>query len=116
MRFLQLEWHNHERARNAWDIESAEMKAKIAKQEGEVRSAKRLNDVLNKQIRMLEQALKNERVKSKAVTAGENILITEEKKDNKGKAGIKPDPKSGMGFTKRGHLHSYCQVSIIDVY
>jgi striatin 1/3/4 len=63
MRFLQLEWHNHERARNAWDIERAEMKAKIAKQEGEVRSAKKLNDQLNKHIRMLELALTNERAK-----------------------------------------------------
>lgn len=105
MRFLQLEWHNHERARNAWDIERAEMKAKIAKQEGEVRSAKRLNDVLNKQIRMLEQALKNERAKSKAVAAGENVLVTEEKKDNKGKTGIKPDSKSGMKFTKPPNKH-----------
>lgn len=61
MRFLQLEWHNHERARNAWDIERAEMKAKIAKQEGEVRSAKKLNDQLTKHIRMLEQALTAER-------------------------------------------------------
>ena len=83
------------------------MKAKIAKQEGEVRSAKRLNDVLNKQIRMLEQALKNERAKSKALAAGD-VLVTEEKKDNKGKTGIKPDSKSGMKSTKRGHLHSYC--------
>ena len=90
------------------------MKAKIAKQEGEVRSAKRLNDVLNKQIRMLEQALKNERAKSKAVAAGD-VLVTEEKKDNKGKTGIKPDSKSGMKSTKRGHLHSYCQVNIIDI-
>ena len=91
------------------------MKAKIAKQEGEVRSAKRLNDVLNKQIRMLEQALKNERAKSKAVAAGD-VLVTEEKKDNKGKTGIKPDSKSGMKFAKRGHSHSYCQVTIIDIY
>ena len=90
------------------------MKAKIAKQEGEVRSAKRLNDVLNKQIRMLEQALKNERAKSKAVAAGD-VLVTEEKKDNKGKTGIKPDSKSGMKLTKRGHLHSYCQVNIIGI-
>ena len=65
MRFLQLEWHNHERARNAWDIERAEMKAKIAKQEGEVRSAKRLNEQLEKHVKMLENALRN----CKAVTA-----------------------------------------------
>ena len=66
MRYLQIEWHNHERARNAWDIERAEMKAKIAKQEGECRQAKRINEQLERQVRMLELALKNERNKSKA--------------------------------------------------
>lgn len=82
MRFLQLEWHNHERARNAWDIERAEMKAKIAKQEGEVRSAKKLNDQLNKHIRMLEHALTNERAKNKN---GGEAQTSDDKKDAKGK-------------------------------
>jgi LPS O-antigen subunit length determinant protein (WzzB/FepE family) len=95
MRFLQLEWHNHERARNAWDIERAEMKAKIAKQEGEVRSAKKLNDQLNKHIRMLEQALMNERAKAKAAAAGgDTQAAADDKKDAKGK-------KGGVNATKR---------------
>ena len=89
MRFLQLEWHNHERARNAWDIERAEMKAKIAKQEGEVRSAKKLNDQLNKHIRMLELALTNERKKKADAAAA-----ADDKTDPKGK-------KSAPGPTKR---------------
>jgi len=92
MRFLQMEWHNHERARNAWDIERAEMKAKIAKQEGECRSAKKLNDQLDKQIRMLELALKNERAKNKANAANE------ESKDSKNKS---PDGKLGVKDAKR---------------
>ncbi|ORY09906.1 striatin Pro11 [Clohesyomyces aquaticus] len=103
MRFLQLEWHNHERARNAWDIERAEMKAKIAKQEGEVRSAKKLNDQLNKHIRMLEQALMNERAKSKAAAAGGEV--PEEKKDVKSKAGARADLKSGTKSTKPQNKH-----------
>ena len=61
------------------------MKAKIAKQEGEVRSAKKLNDQLNKHIRMLEKALTNERNKGKDVKAGDD------KQDAKGK---KSDPNS----------------------
>ncbi|KAF2484674.1 WD40-repeat-containing domain protein [Neohortaea acidophila] len=65
MRFLQIEWHNHERARNAWDIERAEMRAKIAKQEGETKHAKRINEQLDRQVRMLEVALRKEREKSK---------------------------------------------------
>ena len=78
MRFLQIEWHSHERARNAWDIERAEMKAKIAKQEGDCRSAKKLNELLDKQVRMLEKALKHERSKNKAVTNGDPLPSEEE--------------------------------------
>ncbi|KAH9860273.1 hypothetical protein IAQ61_012058 [Plenodomus lingam] len=98
MRFLQLEWHNHERARNAWDIERAEMKAKIAKQEGEVRSAKKLNDQLNKHIRMLEQALTNERKKKAEAVGGDTSAATNEK-DGKGKkAGTRPQNKKHNSF------------------
>lgn len=71
MRFLQVEWHNHERARNAWDIERAEMKAKIAKQEGDYRSSRKLTEMLDKQVRMLEKALKHERSKNRANAAGQ---------------------------------------------
>lgn len=94
MRFLQLEWHSHERARNAWDIERAEMKAKIAKQEGEVRSAKKLNDQLNRHVQMLEQALKNERSKSKAGASAQ--AAADEKKDK-----ARAEAKIGMGLVKR---------------
>ncbi|CAK4033134.1 Striatin Pro11 [Lecanosticta acicola] len=88
MRFLQIEWHNHERARNAWDIERAEMKAKIAKQEGECRHAKRINEQLDRQVRMLEMALKNERAKSHgangtAATSEAKAAETEAHKDTK---------------------------------
>jgi striatin 1/3/4 len=97
MRFLQLEWHNHERARNAWDIERAEMKAKIAKQEGEVRSARKLHDQLNKHIRMLEQALMNERAKSKA---GGDAQAADDEKRDQGK-------KNSLNSAKRTHSHRY---------
>lgn len=113
MRFLQLEWHNHERARNAWDIERAEMKAKIAKQEGEVRSAKKLNDQLNKHIRMLEQALMNERAKSKAAASGGDAPTKgEEKKDVKGKAGLQSDPKSGTDHPKRAPRSYFISINL----
>jgi len=72
MRFLQIEWHNHERARNAWDIERAEMKAKIAKLEGDGRHSKKTNEQLERQIRMLEMALKNERAKNRGAQSGDN--------------------------------------------
>jgi striatin 1/3/4 len=68
MRFLQMEWHNHERARNVWSIEREEMKIRIAKQEGELRHAKRMYEQMDRKVRMLELAIANER-KSKAGNA-----------------------------------------------
>lgn len=84
MRFLQIEWHNHERARNAWDIERAEMKARIAKQEGECRHAKRINEQLDRQVRMLEMALKNERAKAKKAASGQAAEVDKRKSGSTG--------------------------------
>jgi striatin 1/3/4 len=101
MRFLQIEWHNHERARNAWDIERAEMKAKIAKQEGEGRQAKRLNEQLDRQVRMLEMALRNERAKSKGgkVDEKKGAELEKEKKNSNGE-------NKGMKSPRRTHVLS----------
>ena len=66
MRFLQTEWHRHERERNAWQIERAEMKSRIGKLEGDGRTNKRLRESMDKHIRLLEHALKKEREKAKA--------------------------------------------------
>jgi striatin 1/3/4 len=99
MRFLQMEWHGHERARNAWDIERAEMKAKIAKQEGETRSAKKLNESLDRQIRMLERALKAERAKSKALASGEKDLSVDGQAQKD--VDLKTDPKGTYDTSRR---------------
>jgi striatin 1/3/4 len=71
MRFLQTEWHRHERDRNAWEIERAEMRSRIGKLEGDGRTSKRLQETLGKHVKMLESALRREREKLKAVQAGE---------------------------------------------
>ncbi len=71
MRFLQTEWHRHERERNAWQIERAEMKSRIGKLEGDGRTNKRLRESLDKHVRILENALKTERQKAKAVVQSE---------------------------------------------
>lgn len=78
MRFLQTEWHRHERDRNAWQIERAEMKSRIGKLEGDGRTSKRLHESLGKHVKLLEAALKKEREKLKALQSGQ---VTEEKKD-----------------------------------
>ena len=96
MRFLQLEWHAHERARNAWDIERAEMKAKIAKQEGESRQSKRINEQLVKHIKMLQKELKKERAKHATGNGSSDTPeMNAEEKEAKSKKGadgeVQPD-------------------------
>lgn len=110
MRFLQIEWHNHERMRNAWDIEREEMKMKIARQEGVNKKLKRMNEVLEKHVKMLETALRNERAKNKAAAAGDNASATEDQQasDAKGKSALKKESNTGMDVFKRElHVSSF---------
>lgn len=81
MRFLQTEWHRHERDRNAWEIERAEMKSRIGRLEGELRTSKRLQESLGKHVRLMETALKKEREKVKQLVNNEKIEETKEAKD-----------------------------------
>jgi Striatin family len=81
MRFLQTEWHRHERDRNAWDIERAEMKSRIGRLEGESKTNKRLHDSLGKHIKILESALKKEREKVKSLTKGEQVDFGKDAKE-----------------------------------
>lgn len=102
MRFLQIEWHSHERARNAWDIERAEMKAKVAKQEGEIRHSRKLNEQLERQIRMLELALKNERNKNQQKSASDPATSSTASKP----AAQPEESAAGHDKTKSGMPHN----------
>lgn len=68
MRFLQTEWHRHERDRNAWDIEKQEMKSRIAALEGAARRSDATQKALKKYVTILEQKLKQQAAQLK----GEN--------------------------------------------
>ena len=81
MRFLQTEWHRHERDRNAWEIERAEMKSRIGRLEGDVRTNKRLHESLGKHVKMLEMALKKEREKVRSLSKGELVEDTRDAKE-----------------------------------
>lgn len=81
MRFLQTEWHTHERTRNAWEIEREEMKKRVATLEGEARSSKGLRGVLERQIRMLEFALKKERENVTKLRKGEFVDFSKDSKE-----------------------------------
>ncbi|KAJ5104305.1 WD40-repeat-containing domain protein [Penicillium alfredii] len=81
MRFLQTEWHRHERDRNAWEIERAEMKSRIGRLEGDLRTSKRLHESLGKHVRLLETALKKEREKSKKLSNNEKVEEPQDPKE-----------------------------------
>ena len=102
MRFLQTEWHRHERDRNAWQIERAEMKSRIGKLEGDGRTHKRLQESLGKHVKILENALKKEREKNKALQSG---IQPEENKEEKEvpKSRLKQDTKREYRFIVRRH-------------
>ncbi|TFK42790.1 WD40 repeat-like protein [Crucibulum laeve] len=61
LHFLQTEWRRYERDRNEWEIERAEMRARIALLEGERRSFENVKLDLMRRIKMLEYALRMER-------------------------------------------------------
>lgn len=73
MRFLQTEWHRHERDRNAWEIERQEMKGRIARLEGSTRKSDSSNKALKKYVNMLEKALKERDSQVKALKAGKEV-------------------------------------------
>ena len=78
MRFLQTEWHRHERDRNAWEIERQEMRVRIAALEGSGRRADNQTKGLRKYVNMLEKTLATERRKNRAgqtngVAAGADV-------------------------------------------
>ncbi|OWT41713.1 nuclear mRNA splicing protein [Cryptococcus neoformans Bt1] len=63
LHYLQSEWRRWERDRNEWEIERAEMRARIALLEGQRRSAENLKVDLLRRVKMLEFALRQERTK-----------------------------------------------------
>ncbi|PGH21306.1 hypothetical protein AJ80_03356 [Polytolypa hystricis UAMH7299] len=81
MRFLQTEWHSHERDRNAWEIERAEMKSRIGRLEGDARTSKHMHESLGKHVKILEVALKREREKVRGLAAGEKMDLAREPKE-----------------------------------
>ncbi|KAH8820689.1 WD40-repeat-containing domain protein [Xylogone sp. PMI_703] len=82
MRFLQTEWHRHERDRNAWEIERQEMKGRIARLEGSTRKADSSNISLKRYVSMLEKALRERDAKLKAVMNGTATPGKDEKDDS----------------------------------
>ncbi|KAG6897844.1 hypothetical protein C0992_010332 [Termitomyces sp. T32_za158] len=73
LHFLQTEWRRYERDRNEWEIERAEMRARIALLEGERRSFDNIKVDLVRRIKMLEYALRMERSKQLTQPSSQNV-------------------------------------------
>ncbi|KAK2592501.1 1,2-dihydroxy-3-keto-5-methylthiopentene dioxygenase [Conoideocrella luteorostrata] len=71
MRFLQTEWHRHERERNAWDIEKQEMRGRIAHLEGQARRSDATQRALKKYVTILERKVKDQAEQIKGASAKE---------------------------------------------
>ncbi|KAH8677980.1 WD40-repeat-containing domain protein [Xylariales sp. PMI_506] len=69
MRFLQTEWHRHERDRNAWEIERQEMKGRIAALEGSTRRADATQKALRRYVGILEKKVKEQAAQLKNAAA-----------------------------------------------
>ncbi|KAI1401976.1 WD40 repeat-like protein [Hypoxylon fuscum] len=69
MRFLQTEWHRHERDRNAWEIERQEMKGRIAALEGSARRADATQKALKKYVNILEKKVKDQAAQLKVASS-----------------------------------------------
>ena len=94
MRFLQSEWLRHERDRNVWEIEQAEMKSRIGKLEGDRKTAQRLQNSLQKHVKMLEMALRTERetVRKLRTEGGGLERPNDLKEDDKSATNCKSEP------------------------
>lgn len=66
MRFLQTQWHRHERDRNSWEIERQEMKGRIAALEGSARRADATQKALRRYVHILEKTIKEQATKQPA--------------------------------------------------
>ena len=81
LHFLQSEWRRYEHERNSWNIERAELRARIALLEGERRSVDNLKTDLLRRIKMLEFALRQERIRSSQNNSGSNSATVRNSND-----------------------------------
>ena len=63
LHYIQHEWAKFELERSKWDVERAELEAKIAFLQGERKGQENLKNDLVRRIKMLEHALKQERAR-----------------------------------------------------
>lgn len=73
LHFIQHEWARFEMDRAHWDVEKAELQARIAFLQGERKGQENLKHDLIRRIKMLEYALKQERAKYHRLKYGTEV-------------------------------------------
>ncbi|KAF6768539.1 hypothetical protein AHF37_06177 [Paragonimus kellicotti] len=116
LHFLQTEWARIEIQRSDWETDRAELRARIAFLEGERRGQENLKQDLVRRIKMLEYALKQERVKFhhyKASVAANAASGTKQAADDSGNPTIKADDSLRTKVLDPGEkLHQYTEQAL----
>ncbi|KAI1287421.1 Striatin-3 [Halotydeus destructor] len=76
LHFLQYEWQRFELERQQWDVERAELQARISLLQGERKGQENLKNDLIRRIKMLEYCLRQERAKFHKLKYGEDMPPT----------------------------------------
>ncbi|CAF0807079.1 unnamed protein product [Rotaria sordida] len=103
LHFLQHEWTRFEIERQQWETERAEFQARIAFLQGERQGQENLKSALVRRIKMLEYALKQERLKFNKLKYGSENVPLEDQKPTSNEAQNfdddenKEDPNLGFG-------------------
>ncbi|XP_076311640.1 connector of kinase to AP-1 isoform X2 [Tachypleus tridentatus] len=79
LHFIQHEWTRFEVERTQWEVERAELQARIAFLQGERKGQENLKNDLIRRIKMLEYALKQERIKFHKLKYGTEPSFTNSK-------------------------------------
>ncbi|KAM7541929.1 hypothetical protein Aperf_G00000015136 [Anoplocephala perfoliata] len=95
MHFIQSEWTRLELQRSQWEMERAELQARIAFLQGERRGQENIKQDLVRRIKMLEHALKQERVRYHQLKSS-----MESNPDKAADENSKPGPDSSMESNK----------------
>ncbi|KAF9950501.1 hypothetical protein BGZ72_007859 [Mortierella alpina] len=107
LQFLQSEWRRFERDRNEWDIEKAEMKARIAFLEGEKRGVDNAKMDLMKRVKMLEYALRQER--GKYLESKEGSAVNAQMSSAQAASGVTPTEgvSGAMNIKAQNRISTY---------
>jgi striatin 1/3/4 len=112
MRFLQTEWHRHERERNAWEIDKQEMKGRIANLEGQARRADATQKALKKYVSILERKVKEQAIQLKGADAAQAADAEQETRATKIQEKLKCELyMSPLNALRTGVIDIFCSSS-----